>query len=331
VHTPTLSPRRYKDEGLDLTAIGFSDNGLVISLFTARPVGILSMLDEESRFPKATERTLLDKLEANMKKSEIFSVATGKGIFSVTHFAGVVKYTADDLLVSNRDPLPEATVTLLATSVSLLISELFTEKFLEADFKPKTPVRTQSRFASMFGSRRKASAKRAPSTKRVKESIRHKDNAKSANVGGAKKGKRGGQQPATVASSFVLSLDALIALMDKSRPHFVRCIKPNADKKANAYDQDYVRRQLKYCGVLETVRIRREGYPHRIEYVYFFPRDGHRGCTMYHSPPPSRRPNSYLVCLHAGTSNSSSCTAVLHSRTLTTCNVTPSQRTGGTI
>lgn len=291
VHTPTLSPRRYKDEGLDLTAIGFSDNGLVISLFTARPVGILSMLDEESRFPKATERTLLDKLEANMKKSEIFSVATGKGIFSVTHFAGVVKYTADDLLVSNRDPLPEATVTLLATSVSLLISELFTEKFLEADFKPKTPVRTQSRFASMFGSRRKASAKRAPSTKRVKESIRHKDNAKSANVGGAKKGKRGGQQPATVASSFVLSLDALIALMDKSRPHFVRCIKPNADKKANAYDQDYVRRQLKYCGVLETVRIRREGYPHRIEYVYFFPRDGHRGC-MHHVPFTPSNPSS---------------------------------------
>ena len=44
---------------------------------------------------------------------------------------------------------------------------------------------------------------------------------------------------------------------------FVRCVKPNPAKAPHAYDPELVRNQLNYLGVMETVRIRRCGYPVR--------------------------------------------------------------------
>ena len=51
----------------------------------------------------------------------------------------------------------------------------------------------------------------------------------------------------------------LLSFADARRPHFVRCVKPNASKKANSFAAKEVSRQLKYAGVLETVRIRQVG------------------------------------------------------------------------
>ena len=64
----------------------------------------------------------------------------------------------------------------------------------------------------------------------------------------------------TVASQFHASLNELLARMGLSDPHFLRCIKPNSDAAPNSFVPAYVMEQLKYAGVLETVRIRREGY-----------------------------------------------------------------------
>lgn len=264
--TTTTIPTRYVDEGLDLDAIGISDNAAVITLFLGRPVGIISMLDEESRFPKASEKSLLTKLETSLKKSDMFSVSSGQGVFSVTHFAGAVKYNADDFLEANRDPLPEDTVKMLEKSAILLISELFSNGFLDADYKPIG--RTKSRYpGSKYFSKRgsKHSASKRGASKRG-ASKRGAATGKSAPAPSG--GKKGQGQPATVASSFVASLDSLISLMNSSRPHFVRCIKPNMDKQANRYDPVYVRRQLNYCGMLETVRIRQQGFPHRLGYAF---------------------------------------------------------------
>lgn len=47
------------------------------------------------------------------------------------------------------------------------------------------------------------------------------------------------------------------------RPHFIRCIKPNTTKEPWLFDSDFVLTQLRYIGLLETIRIRREGYAFR--------------------------------------------------------------------
>ena len=52
--------------------------------------------------------------------------------------------------------------------------------------------------------------------------------------------------------------------MKKSSPHFVRCIKPNTAKLPDKFTPEYVIAQLRYTGVMETTRIRRQGYPMRL-------------------------------------------------------------------
>eukprot|EP00049_Salpingoeca_infusionum_P014556 m.275108 g.275108 ORF g.275108 m.275108 type:complete len:2303 (+) comp15693_c0_seq2:157-7065(+) len=73
----------------------------------------------------------------------------------------------------------------------------------------------------------------------------------------------------TVASVFNTSLQNLIATMSKCYPYFVRCIKPNTEKRPGLFTHEMVLNQLRYSGMLETIRIRRIGYPVRIDYGTF--------------------------------------------------------------
>lgn len=71
---------------------------------------------------------------------------------------------------------------------------------------------------------------------------------------------------------FQYSLMDLLSKMVVGQPHFVRCIKPNNDRQANKFDKEKVLVQLRYTGILETARIRRQGYSHRILFANFIKR-----------------------------------------------------------
>lgn len=60
--------------------------------------------------------------------------------------------------------------------------------------------------------------------------------------------------------------------MSTATPHFIRCLKPNQDKAANKFMGEYVRSQLSYTGILQTVEIRKQGYPLRLTFVEFLTR-----------------------------------------------------------
>lgn len=64
----------------------------------------------------------------------------------------------------------------------------------------------------------------------------------------------------------------LLSKMVVGQPHFVRCIKPNNERQARKYDREKVLLQLRYTGILETARIRRLGYSHRILFANFIKR-----------------------------------------------------------
>ncbi|XP_056246717.1 unconventional myosin-X isoform X1 [Seriola aureovittata] len=67
----------------------------------------------------------------------------------------------------------------------------------------------------------------------------------------------------TVSSQFKNSLHSLMATLSTSNPYFIRCIKPNTRKMPDQFDQTVVLNQLRYSGMLETVKIRRTGFPVR--------------------------------------------------------------------
>ena len=67
----------------------------------------------------------------------------------------------------------------------------------------------------------------------------------------------------TLGWQFKSSLDALMTTLRKCHPWFVRCVKPNENKAAGEFDRLLCTRQLRYSGMMETIRIRKAGYPIR--------------------------------------------------------------------
>ncbi len=57
-HIFTWEQQEYVAEGIPVDLVEFSDNRPVLDMLLSRPLGLLALLDEESRFPKSSDRTL---------------------------------------------------------------------------------------------------------------------------------------------------------------------------------------------------------------------------------------------------------------------------------
>lgn len=64
----------------------------------------------------------------------------------------------------------------------------------------------------------------------------------------------------------------LLQKMVSGTPQFVRCIKPNDVKAPKCFEASKVIKQLRYTGVLETIRIRQHGFSHRLLFSEFLKR-----------------------------------------------------------
>uniref|UniRef100_A0A9J7WWJ1 Myosin XVAa n=1 Tax=Cyprinus carpio carpio TaxID=630221 RepID=A0A9J7WWJ1_CYPCA len=100
-------------------------------------------------------------------------------------------------------------------------------------------------------------------------------------------------QASTVAAKFQLSLMELIEKMERANPYFVRCIKPNQNKEPGVFDMELVSAQLNYSGILETIRIRREGYPIRMLFDVFLFR--YKSLLGLKQPPPAIGENCVIM------------------------------------
>ena len=76
----------------------------------------------------------------------------------------------------------------------------------------------------------------------------------------------------TLSAQFKKSLDSLMRQLSQCHPFFIRCIKPNEIKKPLSFDRELCCKQLRYSGMMETIRIRRAGYPIRHTYREFVER-----------------------------------------------------------
>uniref|UniRef100_A0A182IQZ5 Myosin motor domain-containing protein n=1 Tax=Anopheles atroparvus TaxID=41427 RepID=A0A182IQZ5_ANOAO len=105
----------------------------------------------------------------------------------------------------------------------------------------------------------------------------------------------------TVAARFSDSLQQLLQSMAKCNPWFVRCVKPNNDKQALRMDMPCVLQQLRYLGMLDTIKIRQSGYPVRLRFQHFVERYRHLMKTPLPKGTPYRELCRFVLDALPGT------------------------------
>ncbi|EEB97277.1 hypothetical protein MPER_03446, partial [Moniliophthora perniciosa FA553] len=151
--------------------------------------------------------------------------------FLIQHYAAKVEYRTDGWLEKNKDPLNDNLTRVLASSSERYVANLFVD-YADAPMPP------------------------TPGIQGVPYTV------------GRKRGLKKGAFR-TVGQRHKEQLASLMAQLQATQPHFVRCIVPNANKKPGRVDVPLVLDQLRCNGVLEGIRIARKGYPNRLPFVEF--------------------------------------------------------------
>lgn len=76
----------------------------------------------------------------------------------------------------------------------------------------------------------------------------------------------------TICTQFKAQLATLIKKIQSTKPHYIRCIKPNDENVPDSLDRLRTTEQLRYGGVLEAVRVARSGFPVRLSHEDFYGR-----------------------------------------------------------
>ncbi|MEE6483241.1 hypothetical protein FKM82_013477 [Ascaphus truei] len=231
-----LEQEEYQREGIEWNFIDFGlDLQPCIDLIerAANPPGVLSLLDEECWFPKATDKSFVEKVSQELGTHPKFQKPRqlrDKADLSIIHYAGKVDYKADEWLMKNMDPLNDNVATLLHQSTDKFTAELW------KDVDRIVGLDQVSGMSEMtFGS-----------TYKTKKGMFR-----------------------TVGQLYKESLSKLMSTLRNTNPNFVRCIIPNHEKKAGKLEPQLVLDQLRCNGVLEGIRICRQGFPNRIIFQEF--------------------------------------------------------------
>ena len=90
-------------------------------------MGIMALLDEECFFPKATDKSFVEKLHTAHAQHNKFLKTDfrDQADYAIMHYAGRVDYSASQWLVKNMDPLNENVVALLQSSGDSFVSSIW--------------------------------------------------------------------------------------------------------------------------------------------------------------------------------------------------------------
>ncbi|XP_038129419.1 myosin-9-like [Cyprinodon tularosa] len=228
-----LEQEEYQREGIEWSFIDFGlDLQPCIDLIEkpAGPPGILALLDEECWFPKATDKTFVEKLAQEQGTHPKFvkpKKLKDDADFCVIHYAGKVDYKANEWLMKNMDPLNECVATLLNQSTDKLIADLWRDVNHIVGLDKVAGMSDSGPFRTRKGMFR------------------------------------------TVGQLYKEQLGNLMTTLRNTNPNFVRCIIPNHEKKSGKLESHLVLDQLRCNGVLEGIRICRQGFPNRIVFQEF--------------------------------------------------------------
>uniref|UniRef100_A0A8C1SX16 Myosin IXAb n=1 Tax=Cyprinus carpio TaxID=7962 RepID=A0A8C1SX16_CYPCA len=301
-HVFKLEQEEYRSEGISWHMIGYTDNTACIELISKKPTALLHLLDEECNFPQASNQTLLEKFKRQHEGNIYIEFpAVMEPAFIIRHYAGKVKYSVKDFREKNTDHMRPDIVALLKSSRKAFICGLmgidpvatFRWAVIRAYFRALVAFRAAGKRheekTTSSGEKplcvtdpgpvsdirilRNKNYKTKPSLPkhlldvkslkylscltlhdRITKSLLHLHKKK---------------KPPSISAQFSVSLNKLMETLGQSEPYFVKCIRSNAEKLPLRFNEALVLRQLRYTGMLETVRIRRSGYSVKYSFQEF--------------------------------------------------------------
>jgi myosin-5 len=232
-----LEQAEYESEEIEWAFISFPDNQDCLDTIQQKKTGILAMLDDECRLPKGSDRNWAQRMFDQWlpEKNQITSENTR---FSATK-------------------VQQGKAIFCIRHFAGIVEYRSETNFMEKN-KDEVPLTARNLLET-------APSQLVQDVYAIQKKETDDNNASSGNKQGTNKSKTVGQQ-------FKEQLISLVASVEKTDPHYIRCLKPNDAAKPKLLTRKRLTEQLRYGGVLEAVRVARAGYPVRLTHQSFFQR-----------------------------------------------------------
>ncbi|CAJ1968786.1 unnamed protein product [Cylindrotheca closterium] len=257
----------YEAEGIELEEITYDDNTDVLDLVEGK-MGLLAFLNEECMRPKGSDKTFVYKAQAsNMSNPCFFRDKHAPDCeFGIRHYAGEVVYDAANFVVKNSDTLPSDLLQCAALSPNYIIAnELNNDSMTSMGNRPDSKMKRRKQRTSLLSSKQMT--------------------RKNSNIAAE-----------TVWTKFRSQLGRLMDSLSSTQTRYIRCIKPNAEKRPFVMEHETTINQLRYAGVVAAVTISRSAFPNRLEHLVvlekfksLFPKGNHiKVLNDQHQDPEER-------------------------------------------
>ena len=227
-----LEQSLYKSENISVDHISFSDNQPCLDVLEKGSQCVLRILAEECRFPDGTDKSYVMKQHSVLENHSHYVKGHDRRywaeFFGIKHYAGEVAYTVKGFLEKNRDAQQDGFFCLLSES-----KKPFSQDVAEQFFNSQAQLMGMGKRVSRGGTLRGTPG---PAT-------------------------GGGSHRQSVGERFRSQLRSLVQVLDSTNSWYIRCLKPNNEKAPFSYDSPLILNQLRYLGMMDIVRIKREGFP----------------------------------------------------------------------
>jgi myosin heavy subunit len=268
----------YVSEGIDWRSISYPSNAACLALFDDKANGLFSLLDQECLIPKGSNQALTSKYyryhggAADIAENASQPQSGQKYTLPllVTSFG---RYLNQNSSSGNdkEDEKPKASDTPFSASKMDRVNHQFVIKHFAGrvrydidQFLEKNQDSLPTDACQMLTT----SENEIVATIGAAETF--EDAPDNGGRGRARSRSRGSLLRApSVSFQFRGQLDTLLDEIGHTEAHYVRCLKPNEDKKPGGFDRHRMVEQLRSVGVLEALRIARAGYSARLPHATF--------------------------------------------------------------
>ncbi|KAL9923426.1 myosin 28B1 isoform 1-T1 [Glossina fuscipes fuscipes] len=146
-HIFKMEQCEYEREGINWEHIEYQDNQDILDMIGMKPVNIMSLIDEESIFPRGSDQTLLEKLHVQHGTRSLYikPKSNQENTFGVRHYAGVVFYNTRGFLEKNRDSFSLDLKDMVANSKNKFIKNIFPQLSLNDTMKKQLTLSVKFR------------------------------------------------------------------------------------------------------------------------------------------------------------------------------------------